>query len=156
MFEKYTEKARRVIFMARYEVSEFGAKFIEPEHLLLGLLREDKPLVRRFLPPNVSIKMLREQIKAHMHTCEKIPVSVEISLSRMSREVLLQAHEESENLGHKHIGPEHLLLGLLQREKSRGLRSKKESLAAKVLHENSLELSAIRQQIKDDSESDHE
>ncbi len=45
MFERYTEKARRVIFFARYEASQFGAPAIEPEHLLLGLMREDKTLV---------------------------------------------------------------------------------------------------------------
>ena len=46
MFERYTEKARRVIFFARYEASQFGSPCIETEHLLLGLLREDKALVR--------------------------------------------------------------------------------------------------------------
>ena len=49
MFEKYTEKARRVIFFARYEASQFGSPYIETEHLLLGLLREDKALTNRFL-----------------------------------------------------------------------------------------------------------
>ena len=44
MFERYTEKARRVIFFARYEASQFGSPYIETEHLLLGLLREDKAL----------------------------------------------------------------------------------------------------------------
>ena len=44
MFERYTEKARRVIFFARYEASQFGSPYIETEHLLLGLLREDKQL----------------------------------------------------------------------------------------------------------------
>jgi ATP-dependent Clp protease ATP-binding subunit ClpA len=42
MFEKYTEKARRVIFFARYEASQFGQPYIETEHLMLGILREDK------------------------------------------------------------------------------------------------------------------
>ncbi|MBV8774893.1 MAG: hypothetical protein JO166_21550, partial [Deltaproteobacteria bacterium] len=44
MFERYTEKARRTIFFGRYEASQFGSACIEPEHLLLGLLREDKAL----------------------------------------------------------------------------------------------------------------
>ena len=48
MFERYTEKARRVIFFARYEASQFGSPYIETEHLLLGLLREDKALTNRF------------------------------------------------------------------------------------------------------------
>ncbi|PYS55657.1 MAG: hypothetical protein DMF76_25720, partial [Acidobacteria bacterium] len=49
MFERYTEIARRTIFFARYEASQFGASTIAPEHLLLGLSREDKPLFARFL-----------------------------------------------------------------------------------------------------------
>jgi ATP-dependent Clp protease ATP-binding subunit ClpC len=48
MFDRYTEKARCVIFFARYEASQFGAPAIEPEHLLLGLLKEDKQLVSPF------------------------------------------------------------------------------------------------------------
>jgi ATP-dependent Clp protease ATP-binding subunit ClpC len=48
MFERYTEKARRVIFFARYEASQFGAPYIETEHLLLGLLQENKALAFRF------------------------------------------------------------------------------------------------------------
>ncbi len=48
MFERYTEKARRVIFFARYEASQFGAAQIEAEHILLGLIREDKHLTTRF------------------------------------------------------------------------------------------------------------
>lgn len=46
MFERYTEKARRVIFFARYEASNYGSKEIDTEHLLLGLIREDKALYR--------------------------------------------------------------------------------------------------------------
>ena len=50
MFERYTEKARRVIFFARYEASRYGSPCIETEHLLLGLLREDASLRWRLLP----------------------------------------------------------------------------------------------------------
>jgi len=49
MFERYTEKARRVIFFARYEASQFGSPFIETDHLLLGILRDDKELMRHVL-----------------------------------------------------------------------------------------------------------
>jgi hypothetical protein len=54
MFERYTAKARRVIFMARYEVSQFGASAIETEHLLLGILREEKSILPRFFPPSLQ------------------------------------------------------------------------------------------------------
>ncbi len=56
MFERYTEKARRVIFFARYEASQFGSPYIETEHLLLGLLREDKALTNRFLRSHASVE----------------------------------------------------------------------------------------------------
>ena len=49
MFERYTEKARRTIFFGRFEASAFGSPYIETEHLLLGLLREDKALAHRLL-----------------------------------------------------------------------------------------------------------
>src|SRR5438045_2346995 len=56
MFERYTEKARRVIFFARYEASQFGSPCIETEHLLLGLLREDKVLTNRFLLSSAAVE----------------------------------------------------------------------------------------------------
>lgn len=49
MFERYTEEARRVIFFARYEASQFGSPYIEAEHLLLGVIRQDRWLTHQFL-----------------------------------------------------------------------------------------------------------
>src|SRR5437660_11807959 len=73
MFERYTEKARRVIFFARYEASQFGAPAIEPEHLLLGLMREDKTLTGRFFPrAQVSIESIRMEIEGRTLLREKI------------------------------------------------------------------------------------
>ena len=138
MFEKYTEKARRVIFFARYEAGEFGSNSIETEHLLLGLLREDRALVSSLLPANVSMESLRARIEAQVERKEKIMTSVELRLSDESREVLIYAAEESNNLRHSHIGPEHLLLGLLHVT---------DSLAEKVLRENGVNSSTVRQQI---------
>jgi ATP-dependent Clp protease ATP-binding subunit ClpC len=63
MFERYTEKARRVIFFARYEASQFGSPYIETEHLLLGLLREDNPMVSRHLPSLGYEESILKQIK---------------------------------------------------------------------------------------------
>jgi ATP-dependent Clp protease ATP-binding subunit ClpC len=64
MFERYTEKARRVIFFARYEVSQFGSPYIETEHLLLGLLREDTALTNRFLRSHATVESIRKQIES--------------------------------------------------------------------------------------------
>ncbi len=72
MFEKYTEKARRVIFFARYEASQFGQPHIETEHLLLGLLREDKALTNRFLRPgNMRNQGRRGPLIRLIRTCSK-------------------------------------------------------------------------------------
>ena len=114
MFERYTEKARRVIFFARYEASQFGAPAIEPEHLLLGLMREDKTLTGRFFPrAQVSIESIRKEIEGRTLLREKISTSVELPLAPETKHVLAYAHEESDRLQHRHIGTEHLLLGLL-------------------------------------------
>ena len=117
MFERYTEKARRVIFFARYEASQFGSPYIETEHLLLGLLREDKALANRFLRSHAAIESIRKQIEAHTTIREKVSTSVDLPLSHECKRVLAYGAEEAERLNHKHIGTEHLLLGLLREEK---------------------------------------
>ncbi len=117
MFERYTEKARRVIFFARYEASQFGSPYIETEHLLLGLLREDKALTNRFLRSHASVESIRKQIEQHTTIREKVSTSVDLPLSNECKRVLAYAAEEAERLSHKHIGTEHLLLGLLREEK---------------------------------------
>src|SRR5439155_24206216 len=75
MFERYTEKARRVIFFARYEASQFGSPYIETEHLLRGLLREDKALTNRFLRSHASVESIRNQIEGHTTIREKVSTS---------------------------------------------------------------------------------
>ena len=126
MFERYTEKARRVIFFARYEASQFGSPYIETEHLLLGLLREDKQLANRFLRSHAAVDSIRKQIEGHTTAREKVSTSVDLPLSHECKRVLAYGAEEAERLNHKHIGTEHLLLGLLREEKC---------FAAEILHE---------------------
>jgi ATP-dependent Clp protease ATP-binding subunit ClpC len=139
MFERYTEKARRVIFFARYEASQFGAPAIEPEHLLLGLMREDKTLTGRFFPrAQVNIEAIRKEIEGRTLLREKISTSVELPLAPETKRVLAYAHEESDRLQHRHIGTEHLLLGLLREDRS---------MAAEILYERGLRLNAVRDEI---------
>ncbi len=138
MFERYTEKARRVIFFARYEASQFGSPYIETEHLLLGLIREDKALANRFLRSHAAVDSIRKQIEAHTTIREKVSTSVDLPLSHECKRVLAYAAEEAERLSHKHIGTEHLLLGLLREEKC---------FAAEILHERGLRLSTIREEL---------
>jgi uncharacterized protein YbbC (DUF1343 family) len=136
MFERYTEMARRVIFFARYEASQFGAPMIEPEHLLLGLSREDKPLFARFLTDSKqSLNSIRGQIEQLSSSRARIDVAVELPLAPETKQALHCAHEESERLGDRHIGTEHLLLGLLRLERS---------IAVQLLFELGLGIDGVR------------
>jgi ATP-dependent Clp protease ATP-binding subunit ClpC len=121
MFERYTEKARRTIFFARYEASQFGSPYIETEHMLLGLLRENRELVR-LLPPG-SAEVIRNKIHDHTAIRETVSTSVDLPLSNECKRVLAYAAEEAERLAHKHIGAEHLFLGLFREEGSLPLKS---------------------------------
>jgi len=137
MFERYTEKARRTIFFARYEASQFGSPYIETEHLLLGLLREDKAMANRFLRSHAAVESIRNRIEGHAEQREKVSTSVDLPLSHECKRVLAYGAEESQRLNHKHIGTEHLLLGILREQKC---------FAAQLLGEQGLNLHSVREQ----------
>jgi ATP-dependent Clp protease ATP-binding subunit ClpA len=135
MFERYTERARRVLFLARYEAGQAGSVSIEPEHVLLGLLREGKGLTSRvFAEAKLSGDVVRGQFEQRRSTNG----SADIPFSGATKDVLRLAAEESDRLLHNHIGTEHLLLGLLRQESSP---------AARVLHAAGVNLNRVREQI---------
>jgi hypothetical protein len=136
MFERYTEKARRTIFFARYEASQFGRPYIETEHLLLGLLREDKELANKFLASDSAFEAIRHSIEQRGTAGRKVSTSVDLPLSYECKRALAYGAEEAERSKHKHIGTAHLLLGLLREEKS---------FAAQLLREQGLTLDVARQ-----------
>ena len=115
MFERYTEKARRVIFFARYEASEFGAPVIDTDHLLLGLVREEKLVCFRWIPRAQPDAILRA-VESWTQRQPKIAPNIDLPLSPAGKSVLHHAQEEADKLNSEHIGTEHLLLGLLQEE----------------------------------------
>lgn len=120
MFERYTESARRALFFARYEASELGSLSIDTEHLLLGVLRGPKGVVRRLLEDaDASADDLAAELKRRSEFREKISTSVEIPFSEAARRVLVLAVEEADRLEHNYIGNEHLLLGLLREQHAR-------------------------------------
>jgi ATP-dependent Clp protease ATP-binding subunit ClpC len=139
MFERYTERARRVIFFARYEASQLGSNSIETEHLLLGLIREGKGLTSRiFSKSHLSMESIRKEIEGRALYRDKVSTSVDIPLSVESKRVLGFAAEEAERMLHNYIGTEHILLGLMREEKS---------IAAGILAEKGMRLSAVREDI---------
>ncbi|MXY24169.1 MAG: ATP-dependent Clp protease ATP-binding subunit [Acidobacteria bacterium] len=139
MFERYTERARRVLFFARYEASQLGSISIETEHLLLGLIREGKGLTSRiFARSQLSIENIRKEIEGRTVFREKVSTSVEIPFSAETKRVLQFAAEEADRLLHNYIGTEHLLLGILREERS---------VASTVLSEKGMRLKSVREDI---------
>jgi ATP-dependent Clp protease ATP-binding subunit ClpC len=116
MFERYTEPARRALFFARYEVSLLGATSIEPDHLVLGLLREEgQGLVGRlFAELEASPESIRHDIERRFVRREKVSTAVEIPFSEDTKRAWQFAAEEADRLQHFNIAPEHLFLGLVR------------------------------------------
>jgi ATP-dependent Clp protease ATP-binding subunit ClpC len=116
MFERYTEKARRVIFFARYEASTHGIPEIDTRCLLLGILREDQDLMARLAPEGANeLAHLRTEVEALFPPpIQKISTTVDLPLSHMARRALTVAAEESIRRKSKHIEPCHLLWALFE------------------------------------------
>ena len=133
MFERYTEKARRVIFFARREASEFGSPTIESEHILLGLVQESKDFLKRYLGDKTSEAELRAEVLTYTLLRAPTSTSVDIPLSEECKQILMFGAEEAERLGHRHIGTEHLMLGILRTENS---------VAARVFRQHGLRFRA--------------
>jgi ATP-dependent Clp protease ATP-binding subunit ClpA len=139
MFERYTEKARRAVFFARYEASQYGNPQIATEHLLLGILRECRPSLAKWFPGRPHAEQeIRSEIERHVERGKTIPTSVEMPLSTDCRKALKLAGETADRLGHKPITPEHLLIGLLRLETC---------LAAQVLRERSVTPEPIQREL---------
>jgi ATP-dependent Clp protease ATP-binding subunit ClpC len=113
MFERYSEKARRSIFFARYEAGQFGGQYIDTAHLLLGLFREDKGLFAGLLRDDELFENAAVLLGLEA-SAKKVSTSVDIPLSHEAKRVLAYAAEEAERLKDSAIGTRHLLLGLLR------------------------------------------
>jgi ATP-dependent Clp protease ATP-binding subunit ClpC len=138
MFERYDEPARRTLFFARFEASRLGISSIETEHLLLGLMREPGGHAGRLLL-SLPIADIRREMES-TRSDKKLSTSVEIPFSAETKRVLQYACEEADGLTHRHIGPEHLLLGLMRETNSR---------AATTLSRHGMRLEGAREQIRD-------
>jgi ATP-dependent Clp protease ATP-binding subunit ClpC len=140
MFERFTERSRRVIFFARYEALQYGSAVIAPEHLLLGLMREDKTISARFFPNRnvLTVETIRQEIEARINVKERIPQSAELQLSPETKRILFYANEESRKLNARGVGPEHLLAGLLREDRT---------IAAEILFQFGLRIPDVRDEI---------
>lgn len=140
MFERYTDRARRVIFFARYEASALASASIDTEHLLLGMLREGAGIAGKiFSRSKLTYELVRREIEARGRLEAPTSTSVDMPLSPEAKRVLQHGSEEAELMDASHIDTEHLLLGLLRES---------ECLAADILASKGLQLEEVREETR--------
>lgn len=143
MFERYSEGARRTIFFARYEAGQYGSDSIEPEHLLLGLIREDRRLARRVFQRPGAAESIRKEIDVQVIHRDRISTTIEIPFSAESKQVLRLAANSAEKFGQRDVDNVHLLLAILRTE---------ECPAAQILQRHSVAGNIIEQMVQNRTE----
>lgn len=114
MFDRYSERARRVLFFARYELTQLGGKAVDPAHLLLGMLRDSKTADQLFASRNIPPAELRLKIEQRVQRGARVPTSAEVPFAGATKRVLNFAAEEADRLLQHNVQPEHLLLALMR------------------------------------------
>jgi ATP-dependent Clp protease ATP-binding subunit ClpA len=113
-FDKFTERARRVLTLAQTEAQEFNHNYIGTEHLLLGLVREGDGVAAKVLANcGVRLDSVREAVEVIIGRGDR-PIMGEIGLTPRAKKVIELAVDEARRLNHHYIGTEHLLLGLVR------------------------------------------
>jgi len=113
-FEKFSERARRVLTLAQEEAQQLNHSYIDTEHILLGLVREEEGVAAKVLANvGVGLNKVRSAVEFVIGRGEK-PSSGETGLTPKAKKVIELAIDEARHLGHNYIGTEHLLLGLLR------------------------------------------
>jgi len=138
MFERFTEKAIKVIMLAQEEARRLGHNFVGTEQILLGLIGEGTGIAAKVLKSmGVNLKDARVEVEKIIGRGSGF-VAVEIPFTPRAKKVLELSLEEARQLGHNYIGTEHLLLGLIREG---------EGVAARVLENLALDLSKVRTQV---------
>jgi len=138
MFERFTERARRVIILAQEEAKRLNHSAVGTEHILLGIVREGEGVASKVLESlNISPERVRAEIESAIGRGERTPHE-EVTFTPRAKKVLELALDEARRLGHNYIGTEHLLLGLIREG---------EGVAARVLEAMGADLERVRSQV---------
>jgi len=138
MFERFTDRARRVVVQAQEEARMLAHHYVGPEHVLLGLIHEGNGVAAKALESlGISPQTVRQRVEQATGRGERAP-SGRIPFTPQSKNLLERSLQESHALGHDYIGTEHILLGLIHQG---------ESVAAQVLTALGADLNATREQV---------
>jgi ATP-dependent Clp protease ATP-binding subunit ClpC len=141
MFERFTDRARRVIVLAQEEARLLNHNYLGTEHILLGLIHEGEGVAAKALESmGVSLEAVREQVQETMGEGQQTPAGSHIPFTPRAKKVLELTLREALQLGHNYIGTEHILLGLIREG---------EGVAARVLVKLGADLGRVRQQVID-------
>ncbi len=135
MWQRFTERARKVIFYAQEEAQNIGEGYVSTEHVLLGLIRESDSLgAQVMVAMEVNLDRVRREVEKQLPRGDARP-SQDMTLTPRAKRVIDLAYEEARAMGHNYIGTEHLLLGLVREG---------DGLAGRVLAKLGLELELTR------------
>ncbi|CAG7571808.1 ATP-dependent Clp protease ATP-binding subunit ClpC [Barrientosiimonas humi] len=139
MFERFTDRARRVVVLAQEEARMLNHNYIGTEHILLGLIHEGEGVAAKALESlGISLESVREQVQEIIGQGQQTQPGQHIPFTPRAKKVLELSLREGLQLGHSYIGTEHILLGLIREG---------EGVAAQVLVKLGADLSSVRQQV---------
>lgn len=139
MFNRFTERARKVILLAKEEAKRFNHDYIGTEHLLLGLIREGEGVAAAVLQNlGLDFEKIRLEVEKLVQPGPSTVISGDLPFTPKAKKVIELAMDEARNLGHNYIGTEHLLLGLIREG---------EGVASQVLMNLGLDLNRVRDEI---------
>jgi ATP-dependent Clp protease ATP-binding subunit ClpC len=139
MFDRFTDRAKKVMALARQEAQRFNHEYIGTEHMLLGLIQEGSGVAANVLKQmNVDLERIRQEIEKFVKTGPPTVASGQLPFTPRAKKVLELSMEEASALGHNYIGTEHLLLGLIREQ---------EGIAAQVLMNLNIKLEDVRREV---------
>jgi ATP-dependent Clp protease ATP-binding subunit ClpA len=139
MWQRFTERARRVVFFAQEEAGRLGENYVSTEHLLLGLVRENDSVAARILDRmGISLGRVRSEIERQVARGDG-KLGKDMQLTPRAKRVIDLAYDEARQLSNNYIGTEHLLLGLIREG---------EGLAGRVLAKLGVELERTREEVR--------
>ena len=139
MFDRFPDRAKKVMNLARQEAQRFNHEYLGTEHILLGLVQEGSGVAANVLRQmSIDLSKIRSEVEKLVKTGPSMVTMGQLPFTPRAKKVLELSMEEASNLGHNYIGTEHLLLGLIKEN---------EGIAAKVLTNLNVKLEEVREEV---------
>ncbi|HXT61092.1 MAG TPA: Clp protease N-terminal domain-containing protein, partial [Pirellulales bacterium] len=139
MYERFTDRARKVMQLANQEAQRFNHEYIGTEHVLLGLIKEGSGVAANVLKNlDVDLRKIRLEVEKLVQSGPDMVTMGKLPQTPRAKKVIEYSMEEARNLNHNYVGTEHILLGLLREQ---------EGVAAQVLMNLGLKLEEVREEV---------